>query len=314
MNMTQSRKSQMASSHGRHKKVPAVAISSLLAKRAYRKYTGSLEPEDVPWMPLLASNSYLKMAARSRLHRHPGHIEVIYCRRGVFEYESCGQVYRLAPGQVFVSRPNEPHRMLDDPTGQANYSFLFKLGGRTGWRGADADLRFVEERLRTMPRLFEGGQGVALKFAQLIRLVEQDGPGGAERRLRIRHAAVALLLSVVDAAEAPRAGGTSGRVAALAEEIRNHPETARSIEEMAQCVGASPSSLTSAFKAAVGYTPHAYLLKCRIDRAKDLLKKGASGVSEVALSLGFPSSQHFATQFRKLTGQSPRDWLRGVCS
>jgi len=33
-------------------------------------------------------------------------------------------------------------------------------------------------------------------------------------------------------------------------------------------------------------------------------------MAAIAYSLGFPSSQHFATQFRKLTGVSPGEWRR----
>jgi len=290
-----------------------VSVSSLLEKSEYRKFTGGLEAAGVLWMPLLASNSYLTMASRSRPHRHPGHVEVIYCRRGVFEYESAGQVYRVTPGCVFVSRPDEPHQMLANPSGQANYSFLFRLSGTEGWKGPEADLSFVERRLKEMPRLFEGGQPVAQGFARLIRLVNGEFSCKAERRLRIRQAAISLLFAVIDASTSQSVGGTSGRVKALAEEIRKHPEIERPIEEMAQRIGASPSSLTSAFKVAVGHTPHAYLIKCRIDRAKELLKQDAENVATVARTLGFPSSQHFATQFRKLTGFSPREWTRSVC-
>ena len=51
------------------------------------------------------------------------------------------------------------------------------------------------------------------------------------------------------------------------------------------------------------------MLKCRIHKARDLLKKGWS-VMEIADALGFSSSQNFAIRFRQETGMSPTDWKK----
>ena len=87
-------------------------------------------------------------------------------------------------------------------------------------------------------------------------------------------------------------------------DLRNVEET----KALAERIGYSPTSLLNGFKAATGYTPHAYLVKCRIERAKELLDCGAKNVTSVAEELGFPSPQHFATQFRNATGLTPSGW------
>jgi AraC-like DNA-binding protein len=43
----------------------------------------------------------------------------------------------------------------------------------------------------------------------------------------------------------------------------------------------------------------------KLAEARKLLVETSLPVSTIAAELGFPSSQHFATRFRKLTGQSP---------
>lgn len=48
-----------------------------------------------------------------------------------------------------------------------------------------------------------------------------------------------------------------------------------------------------------------YQLKCRINEAKRLLEDGGSSITDIAFELGFPSSQHFSTQFREHTGIPP---------
>ena len=58
------------------------------------------------------------------------------------------------------------------------------------------------------------------------------------------------------------------------------------------------------FKSLYGYTPRNYLIKIRIERAKELLKKGYY-VSETGLMIGLESPTSFAGMFKRITGQSP---------
>ena len=50
----------------------------------------------------------------------------------------------------------------------------------------------------------------------------------------------------------------------------------------------------------------------KIAKARHMLKVDKRSVTEVAFSLGFLSSQHFATVFRKFTGQVPSATRRMV--
>lgn len=285
-------------------------VSEAFEKRPYRRRTEGLEVEGVPWIPLVGRNSFLRMTTPSPWHTHTGCIEIVFCQHGTCEYESGGQTYRLMPGQVFVSRPNEPHRMLSNPKGLATCYLLFRVRGLSAEARLGRELLFFDRKLRKVPRLFDGGPHTGSLFVRLLRLVGQSFADRAERRLRILNTSVSLLLSVVDAAELPKAGGVSGRISAIAEEMRARPGDAWPIKSLSAKIGFSPSSLLNGFKATTGYTPHAWLLKCRIDRAKELLRAGDRTVTAIADELGFPSPQHLATQFRSATGLSPRAWTK----
>jgi AraC-like DNA-binding protein len=52
-------------------------------------------------------------------------------------------------------------------------------------------------------------------------------------------------------------------------------------------------------------TPHRYLVRRRIERAKDLLRTGRYSVSEVCLEVGFESLGTFSTTFKRFVGESP---------
>ena len=62
------------------------------------------------------------------------------------------------------------------------------------------------------------------------------------------------------------------------------------------------------FKLSTGFSPHQYLKRQRIERAKALLTNTDLPVGVVAREVGFASPSHFAQQFRRLAGVSPRSF------
>lgn len=81
-----------------------------------------------------------------------------------------------------------------------------------------------------------------------------------------------------------------------------------SLEKIAQTLSMSPYHFAHAFKQAVGLAPHRYVVKCRIDRAKSLLRDTDLSVTEIAHQVGFANQSHFSVAFHKLTGQTPRHY------
>ncbi|HEY0732652.1 MAG TPA: AraC family transcriptional regulator [Chitinophagaceae bacterium] len=62
--------------------------------------------------------------------------------------------------------------------------------------------------------------------------------------------------------------------------------------------------LIRSFKSIYGRTPNQYLTSVRIQKAKELLKNGAT-VMEASLSVGFDSTTTFTGLFKKQVGTSP---------
>lgn len=78
------------------------------------------------------------------------------------------------------------------------------------------------------------------------------------------------------------------------------------ISQMAAVAHLSQFHFARAFKAATGQPPHRYVRQQRIERAKMLLSVTRLSVSEVAERVGFSNQSHFAAQFRKETGVTPK--------
>jgi len=77
-----------------------------------------------------------------------------------------------------------------------------------------------------------------------------------------------------------------------------------SVAEIAKTFGITVNQLSRYFRAAFGLTPYAYLVAVRMERSKELLKKGCS-VKETALSVGYADPNYFSRLFRKKTGHPP---------
>lgn len=66
--------------------------------------------------------------------------------------------------------------------------------------------------------------------------------------------------------------------------------------------------LSRLFTASYGVSPKQYQVSARIEEAKRMLHQSNATITDVAMELGFSSSQHFATQFKIVTGMTPREF------
>ena len=67
----------------------------------------------------------------------------------------------------------------------------------------------------------------------------------------------------------------------------------------------SEAHFIRSFKRAFGETPHRYLTRRRVERAKDLLRETDWTVTEVCFAVGFASLGSFSATFSELVGEPP---------
>ena len=66
------------------------------------------------------------------------------------------------------------------------------------------------------------------------------------------------------------------------------------------------SYISRVFSEQEGSTLEKFIIQQKIERAKALLQEGELNLNEIAWKLGYSSSSHLSSQFKSVTGQSPR--------
>lgn len=82
------------------------------------------------------------------------------------------------------------------------------------------------------------------------------------------------------------------------------------LADIAAACGLSAGHFARAFRKSTGMTPHAWLMKARIERAMSLLRRPNISLPEIALTCGFADQSHFGRVFTQHVGLSPGAWRR----
>jgi AraC family transcriptional regulator len=109
-----------------------------------------------------------------------------------------------------------------------------------------------------------------------------------------------------------KGGLGSARLRRIKELVDAKIEDDLSLDEMAQSVGLSTAHFARMFRKSTGETPHQFVLRQRIERAKAMLRAPNARVLDVAVACGFKTQQHFAQVFRDVWGVSPTDYRQDL--
>lgn len=103
-----------------------------------------------------------------------------------------------------------------------------------------------------------------------------------------------------------KAGGlTPTSLNRVMEKIEEDLAVKLSLSQLAELAGLSVPHFCRAFKRTIGCPPYAFVVRRRIDRAKEFLRHSDISITGIALDCGFSSSSHFTNAFRREAGMSP---------
>ncbi|MEO0573986.1 MAG: AraC family transcriptional regulator [Pseudomonadota bacterium] len=123
---------------------------------------------------------------------------------------------------------------------------------------------------------------------------------------RVREVYYAILNG--DAGEsARRAFGVGNEIARVIEYLSSRLEGTVTIEDMASQVGMSRAVLHRKFKQATTMSPIQFVKSMRLNNAAMKIAGGMT-VNEAAMEVGYASSSQFSREFKRMYGESPKQW------
>jgi AraC family transcriptional regulator len=96
----------------------------------------------------------------------------------------------------------------------------------------------------------------------------------------------------------------------IREYIDQHISGTIVVSDLSNVVQRSEAHFARAFRRTFGETPHAFLVRRRVDFAIHLMLVEDSTLSDIALRCGFTDQAHLCKWFRKCVGETPAAWRR----
>ena len=85
-----------------------------------------------------------------------------------------------------------------------------------------------------------------------------------------------------------------------------------SLADMAAISRMPMETFRKRFVSEVGMPPLSYVLHCKMERAKELLREGEHSCTDIATACGFYSVHHFSCAFKKYESMSPTEYAKSI--
>lgn len=92
--------------------------------------------------------------------------------------------------------------------------------------------------------------------------------------------------------------------------VQDNFYTQVTLEDVADAINLSPAYLSTMFKKEMGLGFVDYLISCRMEAAREMLKTSDLSINEIAEKVGYTDSRHFSKTFNKVVGLKPSAYRR----
>lgn len=287
-----------------------------------------MDPLEIPkaWDSILNSSSFLPVIVKTierffdtswstELNQHE-FFEMVYVKKGNAVFEIAGQIAVIGPNDIVIIKPKQPHKLIVKSKAGCEFIVLnFKFTNQMNSEFSEISLEYFLNFVRNK----ESGSFITLKVSQKNEIIlllnrilkeKENVEIGSEFLNYLLMLELFVLISRALKMEwensiKDKSPKLKELIFISAKYIDNNFERDISIGDIARYVFLSSSYFTRAFKEEMRISPMSYLLKVRVDRAKELLVETPLKISDIALNVGFSNQQRFNEIFKKHTDQSP---------
>lgn len=253
---------------------------------------------------------YIKANSPLPIHDHGEMLEFVYMERGSQRYQTSDGSFTVHPGEVFFTRPNEPHGTGASPEEISTLYYLIvdlKVLQKIDLFRFPEEYGLVHRFADTFShRIYSPAPHLPAALKQLLRCFEIQGP---HFDTRVRNALSEVVLALISPQPAAEAR-SSVSIARSLQYIHSHPEEPIRVSQLPAMDNLSLSAYSKHFGKTLGISPGEYILKYKIECSKKLLEETDLSVTEIAYRFGFSSSQYFATVFRRFCSTTPSHYRK----
>ncbi|CAI8711740.1 AraC family transcriptional regulator [Pseudomonas sp. IT-P74] len=227
-----------------------------------------------------------------------------FVTEGIQRHRSKGESFLLGPGNVALMPPGEIH----DGVSEGGGAYTLKT-----FRLSQALVASLTEEISGQPKELELA-GVLLEDTGLVgnlrgfheAMQQVVGPG----TLAVQTQWFTLLEHLLNQSRAIRPETVTGTLSPLQwSRVRDycfsHIDQRITLDDLAGLCGLGRFPFLKQFKRTIGMTPHAWLLRLRLERACSLLSGSEQPIIDVANAVGFYDQSHFNRAFRQAFGVAP---------
>lgn len=216
----------------------------------------------------------------------------VVCLDGTGTLDEAAGTYLMRDGFLFSRLARWKGRLTAGPKRLRVIQFAWSSAGLAALGSADAGLR--------SPRTLFGRSSVELAWRAANELRVKDPLTPHALELFAYGVAIGLARNVHYGAgtEPPRAA----RARRLIDRNLTQPID---VGALARAAGCTPAHLSRLFRRTYGLPPAAYLLRRRVDKARQLLTETDLSTAEIGRTLGFHDASHFGRHFRRHAGINP---------
>jgi AraC family transcriptional regulator len=153
---------------------------------------------------------------------------------------------------------------------------------------------------------------VMLRLQALLTDPSHDAPGYAETLVDVLTYDLVRIATGAERRSPTCSGLSPSQVRLVTEYMESRLDEKTTISELAELVDLTRFHFIRSFKQAAGVPPHQFMIRRRVDRAKEMLTERNSSIAEVAARTGFSSTIQLSRAFRRIVGVTPSEFRRST--
>lgn len=264
-------------------------------------------PSLIPEIQEMGTLRIRQAAEPMEWEEHEEAFELLYVKSGEKKMTVGGQEYHLVGGDLLVIHPGEIHGNYCAVQNRSSLHYLLICDpvSYPGFLGLnDKERSFLSQKLLKIRKVKLTAETKKL-YLNLFERPQQQWFSSQKT------AALCLLMLFGVCEESGEAElGVPQNIQRAVDYVQQHKADMPQVGELAGIAGLSEPHFKQKFKQYIGLPPGEYVARTHVEQAERCLMKTDHSITQVALSLGFSSSQHFSKLFRRYKGMSPSEYRK----